>query len=190
MMDYFKSKIEKIYETIKEDPAYSADLPTIPHELSAHNCPVLSKFRTVSDAELVSTVRSMNKKHCPLDPIPSTMVAGSLTELVPIISKIVNGSLSDGVVPANLKSAVIRPSLKNKELDPDELSSYRPISNLSFVSKILEKCVADQLTEHIESNGLFSKVQSAYRSHHSCETATLKIVNDTLIQMDAIQLDH
>ena len=184
MMDYFTSKIEKIYEKIQEDPAYSADLPPIPQELSDYNCPVLSKFRAVSDAELVSTVRNMNKKHCTLDPIPSTMVGGCLTELVPIISKIVNGSLSEGVVPANLKSAVIRPSLKNKDLDPDELSSYRPISNLSFVSKILEKCVADQITAHIEDNGLFSRVQSAYRSYHSCETATVKIVNDVLIQMD------
>eukprot|EP00116_Pleurobrachia_bachei_P000156 sb/3460418/ len=185
MMQYFTSKIDKIYEKIKEDPAYSADLPPIPQQPSSHNCPNLSKFKEVSDAELASIIRSMNKKHCPLDPIPSTMVGSSLPELLPIISKIVNRSMSDGVVPTSLKSAVIRPSFKNKDLDPEELSSYRPISNLSFISKILEKCVAQQLTQHIETNKLFSSVQSAYREAHSCETATVKIVNDILIQMDS-----
>eukprot|EP00116_Pleurobrachia_bachei_P015896 sb/3476158/ len=75
----------------------------------------------------------MNKKHCPLDPIPSTLASAALPELTTIMSKIINCSLTEAVavVPESLKSAVIRPSYKNNELDPDELSSYRPISNLS-----------------------------------------------------------
>ena len=182
-LDFFTSKIEAIYEKIQNDPDFTTQLPPLPPALNT-NVPTFSKFQPVSDEQLSSTVRAMNKKHCSLDPMPTTLVNEVFPALIPIVSKIVNNSLSKGEVPDSLKSAVIRPAYKNNELDPDELSSYRPISNLSFVSKIIEKCVADQLTAHIENNGLFSNVQSAYRSKHSCETATVKIVNDILIQMD------
>ena len=183
MMEFFTTKIEKIYDKIQKDPASLSDLPEITSTEDTPP-PEFSKFQPVSDEQLTKIVKGMNKKHCSLDPIPSTLVGAAFPALLPIISKIVNCSLSKGEVSKNLKEAVIRPSYKNNELDPDELSSYRPISNLSFVSKIIEKCVADQLTAHVESNNLFSNVQSAYRSKHSCETATVKIVNDILIQLD------
>ena len=183
MMGFFKTKIEKIYEKIRNDPDFSSQPPEI-ISTNVDNPPELARFHPVSDDQLVKIIRGMNKKHCTLDPIPSTIVGAALPALLPIVSKIVNRSLSEGFVPANLKEAVIRPSYKSSQLDPDELASYRPISNLSFISKVVEKCVADQLTAHIESNNLFSSVQSAYRSKHSCETATVKIFNDILIQLD------
>ena len=57
-------------------------------------------------------------------------------------------------------------------------------SNLSFLSKIIEKCVSIQLTSYLEDNNLLSKVQSGYRKFHSCETATTRIHNDILITID------
>ena len=183
MIDFFTSKIEAIYEKIQLDPDFTADLPELTPPLEAE-LPKFAKFQPVSDAMLAATVRAMNKKHCTLDPMPTSFVNDAFPALIPIVSKIVNTSLTKGEVPDSLKSAVIRPSYKNSDLDPDELNSYRPISNLSFISKVLEKCVADQLTDYVESNGLFSEVQSAYRSKHSCETATIKIINDVLVQLD------
>ena len=58
--------------------------------------------------------------------------------------------------------------------------NYRPVSNLSLISKIIEKCVAEQLVHHIDSNGLNEIMQSAYKKHHSPETALLKVKNDSL----------
>ena len=58
--------------------------------------------------------------------------------------------------------------------------NYRPVSNLSFISKIIEKCVAEQLVHHIDSNGLNEIMQSAYKKHHSTETALLKVKSDIL----------
>ena len=83
-----------------------------------------------------------------------------------------------------MKEALIRPSLKEPHLDPENISNYRPVSNLPFLSKILEKTVNQQLEQHLESNQMLSKFQSAYRKHHSTETVLLKVQNDILEALD------
>ena len=69
-------------------------------------------------------------------------------------------------------------------MDPSDLNSYRPISNLSFVSKLLERIIDARFTEHANANNLFSPLQSAYRKHHSTETALVKIHNDIITNID------
>ena len=58
--------------------------------------------------------------------------------------------------------------------------NYRSVSNLSFISKTIEKCVADKLVHHIDSSGLNDIMQSAYKKHHSAETTLLKVKSDNL----------
>ena len=65
-----------------------------------------------------------------------------------------------------------------------DLNSYRPVSNLSFVSKLLERTIDSRLTQHTDKHNLFSPVQSAYRKHHSIETALVKIHNDLVISIN------
>ena len=80
------------------------------------------------------------------------------------------------------KEAIIRPLLK-KGLAL-ELANYRPVSNLTFMSKVLEKCALQQFNTHCGENSLMPKYQSAYRSNFSCETALVKIVDDILNDME------
>jgi Reverse transcriptase (RNA-dependent DNA polymerase) len=69
-------------------------------------------------------------------------------------------------------------------MDPSDVRSYRPISNLSVTSKLLERLVARQLLAHLNSTGLLPSLQSAYRTNHSTETAVLKVVSDILLAID------
>ena len=69
-------------------------------------------------------------------------------------------------------------------LDPNSLKNYRPISNLSFLSKVTEKIVLSQLSAYLNANNLFSTSQSAYRPGHSTETALLNRMNDILHALD------
>ena len=64
------------------------------------------------------------------------------------------------------------------------MKNYRPVSNLHFVSKILEKLVVTRIEEHMSNCNLYDPLQSAYRSKHSTETAVLKIQNDIIGILD------
>jgi hypothetical protein len=109
-----------------------------------------------------------------------------VTILAPLITDIVNLSFSSGVFPQTMKLALITPLLKKNDLDPDVLSNYRPVSNLSFLSKLLERLAAKQLLNHLELLSLFVPLQSAYRAAHSTEIAFLKVLNDLLLTVDKV----
>jgi len=90
--------------------------------------------------------------------------------LVPTITNIVNLSLASGQFHPILKETIISPLLKKPTLDKDQLSNYHPISNLSHISKIIERVVKSRLVDQLTSNKLLNPHQSAYCKHHSTET--------------------
>ena len=83
-------------------------------------------------------IKSPNKL-CELDPISTWLLKCCLRELLPLITTLVNKSLTTGSFPEDFKLALIKPHLKKQSLDPDLLKNYRPVSNLQFLSKIVEK---------------------------------------------------
>ena len=116
-------------------------------------------------------------KSCSLDPWPTFLVLDYLDILITPITSIINASLNF------FKQAYVTPILKKSSLDKEILKNYRPVSNLNFISKILERVVAVQLQTHLDEAGLMTAFQSAYRKHHSTESALLNIHNDIFLNM-------
>ena len=118
----------------------------------------------------------MPKKPCDLDPIPTPILHDCLDEITPIVADIVNKSLSCRVVPQRFKHALVKPPLKKANLDLNCLSNYRPVSNLPFLSKVLQHIVLKQFLQPLESHSLLQPFQSAYQKCHSMETTLLRVV--------------
>src|SRR5277367_1232294 len=112
-----------------------------------------------------------------LDSILTSLLKSCIDILAEPITTLINLSLSEGAFPTIFKTAVVKPLLKKHSLPRDDLSSYCPISNLNFVSKILERIIHTRLTNHLYSFPSLCPFQSAYRKFHSTETALLRILN-------------
>ena len=104
-----------------------------------------------------------------------------LDEIIPILTSIMNKSLSSGIVPQCFNHALV----KTASIDPSCLKHYRPVSNLLFLSKILERIVLKQFLQQLQSHSLLEPFQSAYQKCHITETALLHIVNDVLQASDS-----
>ena len=144
----------------------------------------IAEFDPTSVAEMINVVSNSPVKSCALDPVPTYVVKGCIHVLAPFLVEIANKSFEQGVFPDSLKLACIRPLLKRADLNAEALNSYRPIANLKFVGKIIERIVASRLLDVINDQCLSDKFQSAYKSHHSVESALLRVQNDILRAMD------
>ena len=145
--------------------------------------PVLSTFFTVTEDQVTKIIMKSPSKSCSLDPWPTFLVLDYLDILITPITSIINASLEQGKCPNFFKQAHVTPILKKSSLDKEIHKNYRPVSNLNLISKILERVVAVQLQTHLDEAGLMTAFQSAYRKHHSTESALLNIHNDILLNM-------
>ena len=165
MGEYFVYKISTIRS--KLDSHCPSSFTPSPMPTKCYNGIGLSQFDCLSNDYVKELIASSNKNCCPLDPLPSSLLPACVETQLPIITKMVNLSLQSGVFAMTWKNALVRPLLKKPGLDHTILKNFRPISNLQFVSKLTEKAVAKQITEHMSTHGLFSSLQSAYRKYHS-----------------------
>ena len=155
-----------------------------PHDLDRRPASTLEEFQLVTLDEVERIVKNSPSRSCDLDSWPTWLVKKHLHALLPTLMHLINASIRDREVPLAMKQAIITPILKKPSLKTNELSSYRPVSNLSFISKILERVICDQLTKYLNENELHHYYQSAYRAHHSVETALVKVQNDIVKAID------
>ena len=182
--DFFVNKITTIRSEL---PTFLADdntLSLVQHlDNPRFNC-VLDHLAPATDDEVLRLIRNCAKKSCCLDPIPAKLLCLCLNELLPIITRIINLSFASSTMPSLLKQAVLSPLLKKPMLDHELYPSFRPVSNLQFISKSIEKVVYARVLNHLHENGLQDCLQSAYKMHHSCETALVRVQNDILRYID------
>ena len=175
-LDAFSSKVQRIRSSV------SSALPPTFRPLSSRSC--LENFSSVSISTVYSCIMSLRNKFCALDPIPTSLLKDSADLLAPFLTYLINESLSTGLVPASFKHALVTPVCK-KRRSPEDITSYRPISNIPTIAKLLERLVAFQLNSYLAAHQLRPKLQSAYRVFHSAETAMLKVSSDLLSQSDS-----
>ena len=178
---YFVSKITTIRENLERNSNHY-DNTTLTFQPPVSK---LTNFNTIDETKLLKMISASSNASCALDPVPTTLIKSTYSDvLLTFMCNLINKSLLDGVFPSSMKSAQVIPLIKKASLDRNIYKNYRPVSNLSFVSKLIEKTVAAQLTDHLKKNEFFEQFQSAYKSGHSTDTALLRVMNDVLLAAD------
>ena len=144
----------------------------------------LSSFSPATSDEVRNAILRASDSTCSSDFIPTKLLKSCLDALIIPITALINLSISEGSFPSSFKHALVKPLLKKYNLPHDDLSSYRPISNLNFISKILERVIHNRISSHLQTFSSLTPFQSAYRSFHSTESALLRIQNDILLAIN------
>ena len=148
---------------------------TEPYHPRQLDVPLLKKFRPVTTSHLEKTITGMPLKTCQLDIIPTDKLKVVLEGCLPAITHIKNSSLDTSSSCEEWKEAIVKPLVK-KPSGGLVNTNYRPVSNLGFISKVVENITIEKFTEHCNQNSLLPEYQSAYRKDHSCETSLVKLV--------------
>ena len=164
--DHFMTKIKNIRDSLDIFPKYN---PPMRHSLAVD--------------EVQEMVNNMQAKACDGDPIPAKVFKEISPLIIEQIADIINILLTEGEFATSWKVATIKPLLKKPSLDPI-LNNYQPVSNLTFMLKLSERCMLKQFNSHTEKHQLMPSYQSAYQQCHSCETSLVKLTNDILWSME------
>ena len=178
--DFFCQKIEVIRNDL-----FARYTPVANSLVDAQACSAeLNEFERMTEDQVKSLINSCRLKTCILDPLPASIMKDCMDVLLPVLTKMINVSIETANVPVQLKEAMIRPKLKKESLDHEVYSNFRPISNLKFISNMIEKAISYQLTNYLRDNDFEESLQSAYKTFHSTETALMKVHNDIASAID------
>ena len=181
--EYFVNKIDNIMTDIERilDNESIEDISV--YEPADKTTCELSNFRQLTQEETLILIKQSKTKSSILDPIPTSILKQCVDVLISPITDIVNSSLREGVFPNGWKCPVVTPLLKKPGLEPI-FKNYRPVSNLPYISKIIEKAGLLQYTDYLVSNDLSTDNNSAYKASFSTETLLVKIHSDVMNAMD------
>src|SRR6218665_1696502 len=154
-LDMLTSKTDRLRTTTMDAPSPQFSTTTS----------TFVNFRPVLGSDLRSVLSAVNLKSCERDPLPPFIIVELLDDVAPFLLYVFNRSLKEGYIPPSQKRALVFTSLKKPNLDPTNCQNFRPISNLSFISKTLERLVSLQLLPYLEnSRGLLPTYQSGLPS--------------------------
>ena len=171
---YFYNKVDILRKDLEPYPLYT------PVPL---NVPPFTASAEVDIPFVEKLIKNAKPTTCNLDPLPSSLVKTHCDIFAPVICKIINTSISTGKFHPLWKQAIVKPLLKKPQLDQNK-KNYRPVSNLSFLSKLVEKAFLCRFSAHMDDHSLLPSYQSAYRAQHSTETLLVKLFNDVMHNME------
>ncbi len=178
-MDFFDNKIMHIVDS------FSVDETNPDHRFIRVLERRLLHFHDIDLSNMKDIIHKMKMTHCGNDPFSISEVRNSqnLGDILHVFVQIVNLSFVNNTFLESEKLAIFKPIVKG-DLDPQSLISYRPVSNMTYVSKVIENVILDQLWRHLNEVNAIPDDQSAYRRLYSTETTLCTVVNDLLIKMD------
>jgi hypothetical protein len=135
----------------------------------------LQSSSPATEDEVRKIIQKAPTKSCGLDPVLTTLLKEHLDTLIPIVTEIVNLSLTSGTVPTSKKQALVSPLLKKPSLDCEILKKLQ--TSFKFVICVQSWWASCgfktwKLYECQQSSG---EIQSAYKRHHGTETALIRI---------------
>ena len=182
--EFFDEKVHTIIDfTRTRVTAESVVLPLLPPSPPVRS--PLNDLCPTDKEELQKIIEARPSTCCSLDVLPTWLLKTTLPATLPTLVRIVNTSLVNGEFPQAFKIASVTPLLKKTSLDQNVLNNYRPISNLAFIGKVIDKVVLKRLNLHMTENNLRGQMQSAYREQHSTETALMKVQHDIVHNLDS-----
>ena len=177
---FFKNKIDNIKSTFSNFD--SLDYP--PDESHVDNDLFLDNFQLCTTEEVSNIMEKHGIKVSPADVFPASVLSDTADILLPFITDLVNLSLSTGSFNG-LTEAIISPLLKAYNLDFNVFDNFRPVSNLEFLGKIIERIVFSRLQDHMTKINYCNNTQFGYKKSHSTELLLLKFMNDLLVGIDS-----
>ena len=138
--DYFMEKIKKIRSHLDDHPKY---------EPSNDNITPLLSLTPMTEDEVFSTINALKTKTCETDPIPTDLFKKIVPLIIDIVTKLINKSLMEEAFSKHWKTAIICLLLKKPGTELIA-SNYRPVSNLPFLSKVVEKIVLTRFNKHCD----------------------------------------
>ena len=172
---YYIDKIDKLRETI---PPTNEQMNGVKFKGTK-----LEAFAPTTIEEVRKIIKEHGIKTSCEDPLPASVIQSSIEELLPLYVELINRSLGEGSLNG-VKHSEIDPLLKKLGLDSDVKKNFRPVNNLVFFSKLIERIVKKRIDAHMEVNKLFTKEFFGYKEGHSTETMMVGVVDDILTGFD------
>jgi hypothetical protein len=180
---FFCDKIVRIQKTIADEFG-SLSISRSRTPTREYVGPRFETLQRVSTTDVVKLVGKMPNKSSPRDFLPTSLLRSCIDIFALVIAHLANLSFASGQFPSIYRTAQVLPLLKKQGLDQSNLVNYRPISNLSTISKIIERLALSQLRPHLLALKNFNPLQSGYRPAYSTETALLRNLDSCYSAMD------
>ncbi|KAF7242353.1 putative RNA-directed DNA polymerase from transposon BS [Varanus komodoensis] len=145
---------------------------------------LMDEFQLLRPDDVDKVLGQVRPTTCLLDPCPSWLLKKAKDGTGTWILEVINASLRDGRVPAPLKEAVVCPVQKKASLDPEVAANYRPVANIPFLGKVLERVVAGQLQALLDETDYLDPFQSGFRPRYGTESALVTLYDDLCRERD------